>query len=57
MKFEQGMKLYSKMTNFEVILGEPSEIDGQIYFPVVYDDFSAGIESERMLAIYYKENE
>jgi hypothetical protein len=51
------MKLYSKMTNFEVILGEPSEIDGQIYFPVVYDDFSAGIESERMLALYYKENE
>jgi hypothetical protein len=34
-------------TYFDVILGESKVIDGDTYFPVVYDDFSSEIMCEK----------
>jgi hypothetical protein len=56
MQLKENMKLESN-SGFIVMLGEPRMIGGITYYPVVYDDFSSGIETEAMICKYYKEIE
>jgi hypothetical protein len=54
MQLKENMKLESINSGFIVMLGEPIMIGGITYYPVVYDDFSSGIETEAMICKYYK---